>query len=304
MSRRLLEAALYRSSPLSIRAPLMFAAIPFPDIGPDLFRIEAFDLFGFRIGPLAIRYYALAYIVGLIVGWRYCLWLAKQPPQLVTRLQLDDFLLWAAAGVILGGRLGFVLFYQPGHYLANPLDILFVWEGGMSFHGGCAGVIIALILFALKRKVPFLALCDIVTAAVPIGLFLGRVANFINGELYGRHTDVPWAIVFPTDVEPEKLPRHPSQLYEAALEGVVLFLVLFLLFRNESIRRRHGLVTGVFLSGYALARILVEFFREPDTFIGFLSFGTTMGQWLSLPMLIAGLFFIWRASGRAPQPAQ
>lgn len=280
----------------------MFAAIPFPDIGPDLFRIDAFDLFGYSLGPFAIRYYALAYIVALILGWRYCLWLAKQPPQLVTRLQLDDFLLWAAAGVILGGRLGYVLLYKPGDYLAHPLAILRVWEGGMSFHGGCAGVIIALILFSVNRKVPFLALCDIVTAAVPIGLFLGRIANFINAELYGRPTAVPWAMVFPTD--DEKIPRHPSQLYEAALEGILLFAVLFVLFRNGSVRRRHGLVTGVFLAGYALARILVEFFREPDTFIGFLSFGTTMGQWLSLPMLVAGLFFIWRASSRAPQPAQ
>lgn len=283
----------------------MFVAIPFPNIGPNVFPpIGPFELFGYSLGPFAIRYYALAYIVGLIVGWRYCLWLAKQPPQLVTRLQLDDFLVWATVGVILGGRLGYVLFYKPGDYLNHPLEILRVWTGGMSFHGGCAGVIIALILFSLRRKVPFLALSDIVTAAVPIGLFLGRIANFINGELYGRHSDVPWAMIFPTDFELDKLPRHPSQLYEAVLEGVVLFLILFALSSNESIRRRHGLITGVFLAGYAVARIFVEFFREPDTFIGFLSFGTTMGQWLSLPMLIVGLCFIWRAASRTPQPAQ
>ena len=286
-------AALYRSKPLSIRAPLMFAAIPFPDIGPDLFRIGPFDLFGVSIGPLAIRYYALAYIVGLIVGWRYCLWLAKQPPQLVTRLQLDDFLLWAAAGVILGGRLGFVLFYQPGHYLANPLDILFVWEGGMSFHGGCVGVILALILFSLKRKVPFLALCDIVTAAVPIGLFLGRIANFINAELYGRHSDVPWAMIFPTDLEPEKLPRHPSQLYEAALEGLALFVLLRFMTHHRNALQTPGITTGLFLIGYGLARSYCEIYRSPH-FGHALNIGPlTAGMIYSIPMVLLGLWFVW-----------
>jgi len=280
----------------------MFTTLPFPEIGPNLFPpIGPFELFGYSLGPFAIRYYALAYVVGLISGWRYCLWLAKKPPVLLPKLQLDDFLVWATVGVILGGRLGYVLFYQPAHYLTHPLDIILVWQGGMSFHGGCAGVIIALILFSLRRKVPFLALCDVVTAAVPIGLFLGRVANFINAELYGRPTDLPWAMVFPTD--DRQTARHPSQLYEAGLEGILLFVILFLLFRRASIRRRQGLVTGVFLAGYAIARIFAEFFREPDTFLGFLRFGTTMGQWLSLPMLLAGLYFIWRASRRAPSPA-
>jgi phosphatidylglycerol---prolipoprotein diacylglyceryl transferase len=279
----------------------MFIAIAFPNIGPDLFTIGPFELFGYALGPFAIRYYALAYIVGLVIGWRYCVWLAGKPPVLVTKLQIDDFLVWATVGVIVGGRIGYVLFYQPGEFLAHPLTILQVWHGGMSFHGGTAGVVIALILFAQRRRIPFLALCDIVTAAVPIGLFLGRIANFINGELYGRPTDVPWAIAFPAD--PAR-PRHPSQLYEAGLEGIVLFIVLFVLFRNDSVRRRHGLVTGVFLAGYALARIFVEFFREPDSFLGFLAAGTTMGQWLSLPMLIAGAYFIWRARRAEPRIAK
>ena len=280
----------------------MLVTLTFPNIGPELFRIDAFQLFGLTLGPFALRWYALAYIVGLLIGWRYTLWLARKPPVIVTALQLDDFLVWAIVGVILGGRLGYVLFYQPSLYFADPLMIVQLWHGGMSFHGGTVGVIIALILFARLRKIPFLALCDIVTAAVPIGLFLGRLANFVNAELYGRPTDVPWAMVFPTDSE--HLPRHPSQLYEAGLEGIVLFLVLFVLMQNESVRRRQGLVTGVFLAGYALARIFVEFFREPDAFMGFIAAGTTMGQWLSLPMLIAGACFIWRALHVTPQAAK
>jgi phosphatidylglycerol:prolipoprotein diacylglycerol transferase len=270
----------------------MLSAIPFPEIGAIIF----------EIGPFAIRWYALAYIVGLLIGWRYCVWLAKRPPVLITKLQIDDFLVWATIGVIVGGRLGYVLFYQPSQFLVRPLEILQVWHGGMSFHGGVAGVIIALLLFARRRAIPLLALCDIVAAAVPIGLFLGRLANFVNAELYGRPTDVPWAMVFPSD--PLGLPRHPSQLYEAGLEGIVLFLVLFFLIRTEAARRRQGLVTGVFLAGYALARIFVEFFREPDAFLGFVAAGTTIGQWLSLPMLIGGVYLVWRACRAAPQLAK
>jgi phosphatidylglycerol:prolipoprotein diacylglycerol transferase len=279
----------------------MFVTLTFPNIGPEIFHIDAFQLFGLTLGPFALRWYALAYIVGLLIGWRYCVWLAKKPPVTVTTLELDDFLVWAIVAVILGGRLGYVLFYQPGQYFADPLTILRLWQGGMSFHGGCAGVIIALILFARRRKIPFLAFCDIVTAAVPIGLFLGRVANFVNAELYGRPTDVPWAMVFPNS---DGQPRHPSQLYEAGLEGFVLFTILFILMQNESIRRRHGLVTGVFLAGYAVSRIFVELFREPDAFLGFIAVGTTMGQWLSLPMLIAGGYFIRRALRAEPQAAK
>ena len=281
----------------------MFVSLTFPNIGPNLFPpIGPFQLFGLTLGPFALRWYALAYIVGLLLGWRYCVWLAKKPPVTVTTLQLDDFLVWAIVAVILGGRLGYILFYQPSQYFADPLTILQLWHGGMSFHGGCAGVIIALILFARRRKIQFLALCDIVTAAVPIGLFLGRLGNFVNGELYGRPTNVPWAMVFPTD--PAEVPRHPSQLYEAGLEGIVLFVVLFVLMQIESVRRRRGLVTGMFLAGYALARIFAEFFREPDSFLGYFGMGTTMGQWLSLPMLIAGGYFIWRALRSEPQAAK
>ncbi len=270
----------------------MFVTLTFPNIGPELFRIPEFELFGLMLGPFALRWYALAYIVGLVIGWQYCVWLAKKPPSTITKLALDDFLVWAIVAVILGGRLGYVLFYQPSQYFADPLTILQLWHGGMSFHGGTVGVIIALILFARRRKIPFLALCDIVTAAVPIGLFLGRLANFVNAELYGRPTDVPWAMVFPNS---DGQPRHLSQLYEAGLEGIVLFIILFVLMQNESVRRRQGLVTGTFLAGYALSRIFVEFFREPDSFMGTFRMGTTMGQWLSLPMLIAGGYFIWRA---------
>jgi phosphatidylglycerol:prolipoprotein diacylglycerol transferase len=266
----------------------MLFAIPFPVIDPVLI----------EIGPFAVRWYALAYIVGLIAGWRYCVWLAGLPPARVGREHVDDFLVWATIAIILGGRLGYVLFYQPAHFLANPHEILQVWQGGMSFHGGLVGVMLALVVFARRRKVPLLALTDIVGAATPIGLFLGRLANFINGELYGRPTDLPWAMVFPTD--PTALPRHPSQLYEAALEGIVLFLVLLALARRESIRRRHGLVTGAFLVGYAFSRILVELVRQPDVQLGFIVGGTTMGQWLSLPMLVGGLYLVWRA--RATQP--
>jgi len=268
----------------------MLSAIPFPAIDPVLI----------QIGPFAIRWYALAYIVGLLLGWRYCIWLAKQTPVLVTRTQLDDFLVWAILAIILGGRLGFVLFYQLDYYLANPAEILQVWHGGMSFHGGLTGVILALILFTRRQKIPFLALSDIVAAAAPIGLFLGRLANFVNGELWGRPSDVPWAMVFPNG---GPLPRHPSQLYESALEGVVLFLVLFLLSRSQAVRARHGLLIGVFLSGYALSRIFVEFFREPDRQIGYLIGGTTMGQWLSLPMLAAGICFILYACLKHTRPA-
>jgi phosphatidylglycerol:prolipoprotein diacylglycerol transferase len=279
----------------------MLVTLTFPNIGPELFHIDAFQLFGLTLGPFALRWYALAYIVGLVIGWRYCVWLARKPPVTVTTLQLDDFLVWAILAVILGGRLGYVLFYQPGQYLADPLMILQLWHGGMSFHGGTGGVLIALILVARRRKIPFLALCDIVTAAVPIGLFLGRLANFVNAELYGRPTDVPWAMVFPTD--PAQA-RHPSQLYEAGLEGIVLFIILFGLMQNEAARRRHGLVTGAFLAGYALSRIFAEFFREPDAFLGFIAAGTTMGQWLSLPMLLAGAYFICRAFRIEPQAAK
>lgn len=245
----------------------------------------------FGIGPLAIRWYALAYIVSLIAGWRYCLWHAKRTPRLVSRDQLDDFFVWAILGVVLGGRLGYILFYKPLDYLEHPLQMFKVWEGGMSFHGGLVGVILAMVLFARNRNLLFFALADIVATATPIGLFFGRLANFQNGELYGRITDSAWGMKFPGD--PANF-RHPSQLYEAALEGVILFAILFLLSCSESIRKRVGVLSGVFLVGYALSRIIVEFFREPDSFLAGLPAATflSMGQWLSIPMLLYGLYVI------------
>lgn len=266
----------------------MFNAIPFPMIDPV----------ALEIGPLVIRWYALAYVVGLLVGWRYCIWLASRPPFPLARTLFDDFMVWAVLGVILGGRTGYVLFYNFSEYMQRPLEILMVWHGGMSFHGGLAGMILAMWLFARKNKLPFFALADVVAAATPIGLFLGRLANFINGELFGRPTDVPWAMVFPNG-GPE--PRHPSQLYEATLEGIVLFAVLFVLVRFTAARSKLGLLSGVFLTGYGLSRFTVEFFREPDPQLGFLAFGTTMGQLLSLPMIAVGLYFVLRAKP-VPRP--
>jgi len=254
---------------------------------PIAFEIGPF----FGIGPLVIRWYALAYIVSLLIGWRYCLWHAKRTPRLVSRDQLDDFFVWAILGVVLGGRIGFILFYDPGQYLQDPLSMLKVWQGGMSFHGGLIGVILAMILFTRSRKLPFFSLADIVATATPIGLFFGRLANFQNGELYGRITGVPWAMKFPGD--PMNF-RHPSQLYEAALEGLILFVILLLLSYSESVRRKVGTLSGVFLVGYALSRIIVELVREPDPQLAFLpqiSF-LSMGQWLSIPMLLYGLYVI------------
>ncbi len=266
----------------------MILTIPYPHIDP----------IAFSIGPLAIRWYALAYITGLVLGWRYCTSLAKRPPPILSTEALDDLLVWVTFGVVLGGRTGYVLFYRPGYYIDNLLEIPAVWHGGMSFHGGCAGVILALYLFARRRKLSFLGIGDIVCCAVPIGLFFGRLANFVNGELYGRPTDVAWAMVFPTD--PDKLPRHPSQLYQATLEGLVLFTVLLILERRGA-REKPGIVTGTFLVGYAIARSIGELFRQPDEQLGFLLFGVTMGQLLSLPMLVFGIWLIRRAK---PLPAQ
>jgi phosphatidylglycerol:prolipoprotein diacylglycerol transferase len=267
-------------------------AIAFPTIDPVLI----------QIGPLALRWYALAYIAGLFAGMVYMRRLVKQSPALMTKAQVDDLFLWVLGGVILGGRLGYVVFYKPGTYLSDPLAILRTWEGGMAFHGGLVGVIIAILLFARHAKVNKWYVGDGVACAVPIGLGLGRLANFINGELWGRPApDVPWAMVFPGAGE---IPRHPSQLYQALLEGLVLFVILFLLRRNEAIRNRPGILMGCFLIGYGAFRVFGELFREPDTFIGFLPGGTTMGQWLSVPMILFGLFAIWRARRVGPVAAK
>ncbi|MBM3557061.1 MAG: prolipoprotein diacylglyceryl transferase [Alphaproteobacteria bacterium] len=260
----------------------MFFALPFPAIDPVIV----------QIGPLAIRWYALAYIAGLILGWRLIVALNGGPKPLLTRKAIDDLLVWIALGVVLGGRFGYVLFYQPAYYLSHPLDALAIWRGGMSYHGGLLGAAFALYLFARKEKIPFLDLADQLVRAGPIGLFFGRLANFINAELYGRATDVAWAVVFPTG-GPQ--PRHPSQLYEAALEGIALFVVLHLLAKNYEGKARPGLIGGAFLVGYALFRSFCELFREPDVFLGYFVAGTTMGQWLSVPMLLVGLWLMRRS---------
>ena len=253
----------------------------------------AFDPVIFEIGPFAVRWYALAYIAGLFGGIWYARWMVKHPPSLMQPAQIDDFLLWVLGGVVLGGRLGYVLFYKPGDYFSDPLSILKTWEGGMSFHGGLLGVTVAIILYARHIKVDKWYVADLVACAAPIGLALGRIANFINGELWGRvATDVPWAMIFPTG-GPE--PRHPSQLYQAGMEGLILLIILHLLWRKENIRGRPGILTGVFWLGYGIARIIGEFFREPDAFLGYLAGGATMGQLLSIPMVLFGMFCIWRA---------
>lgn len=262
----------------------MTFAIPFPVINPILF----------QVGPFALRWYALAYIVGLVVGWRYVRALARKPPQAAAAVDIDDFLFWAVLGVVIGGRLGHVLFYGGGYYLHDPLAVLRIWEGGISFHGSLLGVIAAKVWFCRKRGIRLFAFADLWVCAVPIGLGLGRIANFINVELWGRVTDVPWAMVFPHP-RAGPVPRHPSQLYEAALEGLVLFVILHLLWRRESLRRRTGFLTGVFLVGYGVFRSFAEFFREPeDGYVGVL----TAGQALSVPMVLVGLYLVFRSFRR------
>ena len=265
-----------------------FFAIPFPAIDPV----------AVAVGPFVVRWYALAYIVGLLIGWRYCLMLADRPPRLVERRDIDDFLVWATLGVVLGGRIGYVLFYQPGYYLQHPLEALYLWHGGMSFHGGALGVTIAILLFTRARRRPIFAFSDIIAESIPIGLFFGRIANFINGELFGRETDVPWAMIFPNG---GPVARHPSQLYEAVCEGLLLFLLL-LFAEHRGARQRPGIVTGLFLIGYAVARMSGELFRQPDAQLGFLVFGTTMGQLLSIPVLLAGIALILWALRRPALP--
>jgi phosphatidylglycerol---prolipoprotein diacylglyceryl transferase len=266
--------------------------IPFPAINPILI----------SIGPFSVRWYALAYIVGIIAGWFYAraiisserLWGGPAP---FTVTDFDDFVVWITLGIILGGRIGYVLFYNLPHFAENPIEILRLWNGGMSFHGGVLGCIVAIVLFAMRRGIPILSLGDVTAAVAPIGLFLGRIANFINGELWGRPTDVPWAMVFPHG---GPVPRHPSQLYEATLEGIVLFIVLALLVRFGALKRP-GVVTGVFAIGYGAARITCEFFREPDVQLGFLWGGLTMGMLLCIPLILAGiaiLVFVFKRTAK------
>ena len=260
-----------------------------------------------HLGPVAIRWYGLAYITGLILGWRYTVWLATQKRfnesgSRPTANDLDDFLFWAMAGVLIGGRLGIVLFYRPSDYFADPLSILKVWEGGMSFHGGMLGVTTALIWFTRRRTIPLFDVADLVACATPIGLFFGRLANFVNGELWGRVTDSPLGMVFPTG---GPRPRHPSQLYEAASEGILLFVILAVLAQLPTVRRRSGMLTGLFLIGYSIARSTCELFRQPDDYLpnsGFIFGGISMGQILSFPMLLVGLAMAIYALSRPMRP--
>jgi phosphatidylglycerol---prolipoprotein diacylglyceryl transferase len=266
-----------------------------------LIDFPVFNPIAISLGPFAIRWYALAYIGGIVLGWIYARSLLRNEklwggPAPISVVQLDDFILWVTIGIILGGRTGYVLFYNLPFFIEHPLEIFELWKGGMSFHGGFMGCVVAVILFARANDVPILSLGDITTAVGPIGLFLGRIANFINGELWGRPADpdLPWAMIFPGDAL--HLPRHPSQLYEAGLEGIVLFTALAVMIRFGALKRP-GLILGAFIAIYGLARITGEHFREPDPQLGFLWRGLTMGMLLSVPMVIAGIIIIvwgWR----------
>ena len=255
-----------------------------------------FDPIAFSIGPIAVRWYGLTYLVAFSLVLILGRWRIAHGKTLLTARDLDDLLFFGMVGTIVGGRLGYVLFYKASHYLDNPLDIFKVWEGGMSFHGGLLGVIAAMLFFAWRRGYTFWQVADFVAPLVPTGLAAGRTGNFINGELWGRPTDVPWAMIFPKH---DGLPRHPSQLYEIGLEGIALFIVVWWFARRP---RPQGAVSGVFLIGYGLARFCVEFTREPDDFLGLLALGLSMGQWLSIPMVLAGIAILVWSSRRGPQP--
>ena len=254
----------------------------FPSISPIVF----------SIGPFSLRWYALAYLTGIVSAWFLTKRNIKKYKLGISDEQLDDLVFFVTLGIIFGGRLGYVCCYGNGYFWENPQEIIALWHGGMSFHGGIVGVIIGLFLFARKYKFPFLKVTDIVALYVPIGIFLGRLANFVNDELWGRVTTVPWAIKFPAG---GFLPRHPSQLYEAFLEGVLLFIILNYLWKKSFVRQHYGITSAVFLLVYAISRILVEFFREPDLQIGFLFGGVTMGQILSIPFLILALVILHKS---------
>ncbi len=255
----------------------------FPDISP----------IALQLGPFAIRWYALAYVVGILLAQRVLLSLDdRRGAPMLSKDARDNLILYGVLGIILGGRIGYVLFYNFSYYLAHPMQLLAIWQGGMSFHGGLAGVTLAFFLFARNYKLRWLPLMDRIAVSAPLGLFLGRCANFVNGELYGRVTDVPWAVIFPNG---GPFPRHPSQLYEAALEGLALFAVLWLLATKTRAGERAGVLSGSFVAGYGLSRFIVEFFREPDVQLGLLAGGLSMGQLLCLPMIALGLWVIRRA---------
>lgn len=298
----------------------MIALLPFPDIAPEIFTISLFGM------DFSLRWYALAYIAGIVIGWRLVVMTVKTPrlwpnqTPVMSPAQIEDMLTWIILGVLLGGRLGYVLFYQPGVYLNDPFSILLIWEGGMAFHGGLLGVVLAAWAYTRRHGISQMSAADAIALGVPPGLLLGRFANFINAELWGRPTELPWGVVFPGEAAqycPQIVgacARHPSQLYEAVLEGfVLLVLLLWMVWRRQAFKRP-GLICGTFLAGYGLARFAVEFVRQPDgQFIGpgnplglawqAGGYGLTMGQFLSLPMILLGLFLILRARRRGVQGA-
>jgi phosphatidylglycerol:prolipoprotein diacylglycerol transferase len=247
------------------------------------------------LGFFDIRWYSLAYLAGILIGWWYCLKMLERPGAPMARRHADDMVFYGTLGVILGGRIGYVLFYRPDFYFTNPAEILQIWDGGMSFHGGAAGTSVAMFYLAWKNKLSVLRVHDYISCVAPIGLFLGRLANFANAELWGRPTDVPWAVIFPNG-GPE--PRHPSQLYEAALEGLLLFVILAFMFWKTEARYQPGKLVGTFVLGYGLSRFFVEYYREPDEGLGTLSWGLTMGQTLTVPMILVGAYLVATAKGR------
>lgn len=291
----------------------MSYGLPFPNVSPELFSISIFGM------EFALRWYALAYIAGILIAWRIAvaavkrasLWANDTPP--MRPEQVEDLLTWVILGIILGGRLGFVLFYQPGYYMAHPLEIFAVWQGGMSFHGGLIGVIVAALIFCVRAGIPLRPAADMIAMAAPTGVFLGRVANFINAELWGRPTEVPWGVQFPGQAAQscgqalgEICARHPSQLYEAILEGLLLGVALLWLAFRRGTLKTPGKIAGLFIGGYGAARFFVEFFRQPDAqfvsqgnplglalHIG--GYGVTMGQLLSIPMIVIGVY-LWKTA--------
>jgi phosphatidylglycerol---prolipoprotein diacylglyceryl transferase len=274
-------------------------AIPFPDISPFLFEIPAFQIGGMNIGPLGLRWYALGYITGLLLAWRMMLKLVSHPEKWggvspLSKDDIDDFLFYATLGILLGGRIGYILLYKP-EMLADPLSMLRIWEGGMSFHGGFVGVCLAVLGTAMGRKISLIALADAAAIASPMGLGIVRCANFINQELYGRVTDVPWAFIFKTD--PIGAPRHPSQLYQAAMEGLFIFVILQIAVAKFGVLKKRGMATGVFMILYGIVRNIGEQFREPDAG---LILGLTRGEAYSIPMIIVGLGFVGYALTRKP----
>lgn len=271
------------------------AVIDYPNIGSE---IISFNIFGLEI---ALRWYSLAYIAGLVFGWWYIRRLCTRPGAPMTALQMDDFVMWATLGVIIGGRLGSVLFYNLPYYLDHPFEVFVLWNGGMAFHGGLIGVVVATIAFCYRRRLDVRRVGDMVALVSPIGLCAGRIANFINGELWGRPSDVPWAMIFPND--PIQVPRHPSQLYEAFGEGILLFALLMIVYHKTNLKDdRPGTIIGLFFIGYGMMRFLVEFVRAPDAHIG-LTDWISRGQILTLPMFLVGLGFVWYA-GKTPSKSR